>query len=134
LFSIILGEGLANDAVAIILYQTMESFAFENAEFNPKTTPFLIMGDFCKLFSLSILIGLVFGFLASYLTKCMRFIAQSAIGESFILICFGLFSYFLSELMEMSGIVSLLTTALIMAHYAWHNLSPQGKHVTSVTF
>jgi hypothetical protein len=54
----------------------------------------------------------------------MRFIAQSAIGESFILICFGLFSYELSELMELSGIVSLLTTALILAHYAWHNLSP----------
>lgn len=45
-----------------------------------------------------------------------------------------MFSYFLSELLDLSGIVSLLTTALIFAHYAWHNLSPQGKHVTSVTF
>ena len=134
LFSIILGEGLANDAVAIVLYQTMSSFALEDKTFEPATTPFEILGDFMKLFSVSILIGLVFGFFASYITKRMRFIAQSAIGESFILICFGLFSYELSELLEMSGIVSLLTTSLILAHYAWHNLSPQGKHVTSVTF
>lgn len=112
----------------------MNDFAFHDAEFIPSKTPFLIMGDFLKLFSMSIIIGLIFGFMASYITKRMRFIAQSAIGESFILICFGLFSYELSELMEYSGIVSLLTTALILAHYAWHNLSPQGKHVTSVTF
>ena len=102
----------------------MNSFAFKDAEFNPAVTPFLILKDFLQLFSLSILIGLFFGFLASYITKRMRFIGQSAIGESFILICFGLFSYELSELMELSGIVSLLTTALILAHYAWHNLSP----------
>jgi NhaP-type Na+/H+ or K+/H+ antiporter len=134
LFSIILGEGLFNDAVAIILYQTMIPYEFENAEFEPFSTPFLILGDFVRLFVTSILIGVIFGFLASYITKSMRFIAQSAIGESFILICFGMFSYFLSEILEMSGIVSLLTTALVMAHYAWQNLSPQGKHVTSVTF
>jgi sodium/hydrogen exchanger-like protein 6/7 len=101
----------------------MNNFAFKDAHFT-SVTPFLIIRDFAKLFSMSILIGLFFGFMASYITKRMRFIAQSAIGESFILICIGLFSYELSELMEYSGIVSLLTTALILAHYAWHNLSP----------
>ena len=115
----------------------MDRFVFgedKNSGFTSET-PLVILGDFCKLFSTSILIGLIFGFAASYITKRFRFIAtQSAIGESFLLICFGLFSYFLSEVLELSGIVSLLTTALILAHYAWHNLSPQGKHVTSVTF
>ena len=49
-------------------------------------------------------------------------------------ICFAMISYFVSEAVEMSAIVSLLATSLIMSHYAWYNLSPQGKHVTSVTF
>jgi sodium/hydrogen exchanger-like protein 6/7 len=34
----------------------------------------------------------------------------------------------------MSGIVSLLVCSLLQSHYAWYNLSPQGQHVTSVTF
>ena len=34
----------------------------------------------------------------------------------------------------MSSIVTILTTSLVQSHYAWYNLSPQGKHVTSVTF
>ena len=34
----------------------------------------------------------------------------------------------------MSGIISLLTCSIIMGHYAWYNLSPQGKSTTSVTF
>lgn len=93
------------------------------------------MGDFLKLFFMSIFVGVLFGFAAGYLTKRLRFIAKaSAILESFILICFAMCSYFIAEIQQYSGIVTLLTTAIIMAHYAWHNLSPQGKHVTSVTF
>ena len=79
-------------------------------------------------------IGLVFGFSFSYLTKRARFLAHNVVGESFCLLCFAMISYFLADLIEVSGIVSLLTTAIVMSHYAWHNLSPQGKHVTSVTF
>ena len=76
LFSIILGEGLANDAVAIVLYQTMNKFMFEKDLYYFKpTTPFLIIGDFCRLFSLSIVVGLFFGFSVSYMTKKMRFLA-----------------------------------------------------------
>jgi len=85
------------------------------------------VNDFYNLFMWSILIGVIFGFLSAYLTKKLRFIAKaSAILESFILICFALLSYFISEINHYSGIVTLLTTAVIMAHYSWHNLSPQG--------
>jgi hypothetical protein len=34
----------------------------------------------------------------------------------------------------MSGIISLLSFAIIQAHYSWYNLSPQGKATTSVTY
>ena len=83
---------------------------------------------------LSILVGLLFGFGYSYLTKNARFLAHNVVAESFVLLSFALISYFVAELMEVSSIVALLTTSIVMSHYAWHNLSPQGKHVTSVTF
>lgn len=34
----------------------------------------------------------------------------------------------------MSGIISLLSFAIMQAHYSWYNLSPQGKATTSVTY
>jgi NhaP-type Na+/H+ or K+/H+ antiporter len=43
-------------------------------------------------------------------------------------------SYYVSEILSQSGITSLVSCAIIEAHYTWFNLSPQGKHVTSVTF
>lgn len=43
-------------------------------------------------------------------------------------------TYYVSELVGQSGITSLVSCAIIMAQYAWYNLSPQGKHVTSITF
>lgn len=139
LFSIILGEGLFNDAVAIILYQTMVSIIKEanNDSAQESSGAETIMKAFLGFLSLSsqsILIGLLFGFTVSYITKVWRFYSHSAISESSLFICFAMFSYFLSELFELSGIVTLLTTSLIMSHYAFYNLSPQGKEVTYVTF
>ena len=137
LFSIILGEGLENDAVAIILYQTISRFEYREDVFDAAkwyVTAYQITRKFFTLCLLSVMIGLAHGFLLSYVFKRMRFLTQSAIGESLIMMCFGMLSYYVSEELNYSGIVSLLTASLIMAHYAWHNLSPQGKHVISVTF
>jgi NhaP-type Na+/H+ or K+/H+ antiporter len=48
-------------------------------------------------------------------------------------------AYFTAEItiilgVAMSGIIALLTFAIIQAHYTWYNLSPQGKSTTSVTY
>ena len=139
LFSIVLGEGLFNDAVSIVLFETMREFANPSSD-KPAPEHFdaeILWGVICKflkLLGLSIIVGIVFGFAYSYLTKVARFLAQNVIAESFVLLSVAMISYFVAELIEVSAIVSLLTTSIIMSHYAWHNLSPQGKHVTSITF
>mmetsp|Transcript_36181 Transcript_36181/g.55571 ORF Transcript_36181/g.55571 Transcript_36181/m.55571 type:complete len:80 (+) Transcript_36181:801-1040(+) len=50
------------------------------------------------------------------------------------MISFAMFTYYVAEILGQNGITSLVTCAIIEAHYTWYNLSPQGKHVTSVTF
>ena len=71
--------------------------------------------------------------------KHMRFLNASVITETFIMFAMALMSYFVSTMtvilgLEMSGIISLLICGIVQAHYAWFNLSPQGKQTTSVTF
>jgi NhaP-type Na+/H+ or K+/H+ antiporter len=50
----------------------------------------------------------------------------------------GLSGYFVSEIIHiggnpMSGVMTLLTAAIINSHYTWYNLSPQGKSTSTVT-
>jgi len=87
-------------------------------------TPFLIMLNFLKLTFFSVLIGIIFGVIPTWLTKNWRFLSHSAIIETSLMLCFALSSYYVSELADMSGIVTLLSCALIMSHYTWYNLSP----------
>ena len=73
LFSLLFGEGIVNDAVAIILFNTVSKFFYSetNDGFSWKS-PFMILQDFCMLGICSISIGLVYGLLASVLFKKMR--------------------------------------------------------------
>ena len=137
LFSIIFGEGITNDAVSIILFNTVEPFIGTNGQTTEDftwVTPFKIIGNFLLLGIVSLLIGITFGLLASILFKKIRLLTISSIKETIIIFIFGYLAYSFSSLAGMSGIISLLTAGITMAHYGWYNLSPQGKHVSTCTF
>ena len=82
----------------------------------------------------SVGIGILYGLIASYLLKRIRFLTVSAIKETLFIFCFGYLSYATGNVFDMSGIIALLTTGVVIAHYGWYNLSPQGKHCSSVSF
>ena len=121
LFSLIFGEGIVNDAVAIILFNTVS-----NAIKNGVTvlTPIEIVGNFFGLSAGSLAIGIAYGLIASYFLKCMRFLTVSSIKETLLIFSFGYLAYSTGEIAHMSGIISLLTSGIVMAHYGWYNLSP----------
>ena len=137
LFSIVLGEGLFNDAVSIILFQSMADIVKKDKKDGYELSAEAILEiikDFVILAIVSILIGVSMGMVSSLMTKYFRVIAHSAVSESAFLILIAMMSYFISETSHMSGIVTLLVTSVLMTHYTWYNLSPQGKHVSSVLF
>jgi len=121
-----------NDAISIILFNTVNSFG--RGEAFTGVTPFKILGNFLVLTLGSFAIGLVVGLMSSYVFKYARYLTHSAIVETMALFSFGYLSYSIAELFSMSGIISLLTCGIVMAHYTWYNLSPQGKHVSSSSF
>lgn len=137
LFSVIFGEGIVNDAVALILFQTVSGlkYSIDHSEYiSPIKLPFAILLQFIILGLGSISIGLVLGLIASYLFKSSRFLTVSPIKEVLLTFCFGYLAYGLGEIAHMSGIICLLTMGVVFAHYGWFNLSPQGKHLSSATF
>lgn len=93
-----------------------------------------ILKEFANLGFKSLAIGVVFGLMSSYILKQYRFFSKSAIHESIMIFCFGYLSYLFSELNHNSGIITLLTSGVVMAHYTWYNLSPQGKQCSYMIF
>lgn len=93
-----------------------------------------VFGNFLYLSFASVTIGSLCGFIGALMTKHFRFISHSAIGESSLIISFAMIGYFISEILELSGIVSLLMTAIVMSQYTFYNLSPQGRNTSTVIF
>ena len=123
LFSMIFGEGITNDAICIILFDTVMEFSGEHSEFTV-FTPLKIVGSFTKLSCLSITIGIIVGLLSSIFFAKFRLFTHNTIVECNMIFCFGYLAYLLSELIHCSGIIAMLTCGILMAHYTWYNLSP----------
>ena len=130
LFSCIFGEGVFNDIVSIILFNTVNSL--QGTQFHWYTI-FEIIGQFILLGIVSIAVGLILGVCLSLVFKHIRFLNVSPIIETFLVFATCYVAYFLTGLirlpngLEMSGIIALLTCAIISAHYTYYNLSPQGR-------
>ena len=133
LFSIVFGEGIMNDAVSIILFNTVMKSTSVNSHIT-SSTPLNIIKNFASLGVNSLFIGVIFGLLSSLILKNFRVFSQNPVSESMMIFCFGYLSYVVSEVSKYSGIITLLTTGIVMAHYSWYNLSPQGKQSSFIVF
>lgn len=94
------------------------------------STPFIIILRFIVLALASVAIGVVMGLLCAFVLKKFRFLTHQPVHETAAVFFFGFISYMVSELLEQSGIITLLICGVVLAHYAWYNLSPQAKHGT----
>lgn len=126
LFAIIFGEGVLNDIVSIILFNTvldLQSQTFSSL------TPLIILIQFVVLGLILLIIGLFFGLLTSFVFKHLPFLTTNAVTETFLLFAISMISYFVADMTEifhikMSGIISLLTCGIIQSHYTYWNMSP----------
>lgn len=93
LYSCIFGEGVFNDIVSIILFNTVTSLQGSTFYWY---TPFVIFGNFLLLGIVSVGVGLLYGICLSLLFKKLRFLTISPIIETFLIFAFCYISYFTS--------------------------------------
>lgn len=87
--------------------------------------------DFIKLSSLSILVGSSFGFICALFLKCID-MRKMPVREFTFLMMFAYGSYLLAEALKLSGIISMFSCGLIMAHYCFWNMSRQAQRGTEM--
>ncbi|KAG1172432.1 hypothetical protein G6F70_002556 [Rhizopus microsporus] len=126
LFSIISGESLLNDAVAIVLSDTLRHFRGQELH---AANILKGIGLFLGVFWASTLIGIVCGVLVALIMKFSQLHKFPNIEACFVLLM-AYSSYFFSNAIQMSGIVTLLFTGITLKHYAYDNLSLKSKRAT----
>eukprot|EP01134_Creolimax_fragrantissima_P002010 CFRG2010T1 len=128
---IVFGESMANDGVAVVLYQATIEFLNE-----PLTSEVfkLMLSKFCSVFFGSTAIGLASGLIIAFITRHISFHHGGAQSEMVAIICLSFIPYYVCQALEWSGIVGLMFEALVFELYTWRNISLESKQHLEFSF
>lgn len=132
LYTLIFGESILNDAVAIVLFETAQRYK-DSAETLGIVSLFEAFGIFFGVFFGSLFIGVAVGIAVSLMLK-FTYVRRIPKTESCLIILTAYLTYFMSNAIHMSGIVSLLFCGICMKHYAYHNMSRRTQLTTKFVF
>lgn len=130
LYSLVFGESVLNDAVAIVLFRTFAQLTTrDSVNLNHWSSYVMLIGEFLGISIGSIIVGVLVGLAVSAIVFHSN-IGQYPEKEITAMFLFAYAAYAVAESVELSGIMSLFFCGIIMSHYCWHNLSKPSK-VTS---
>ncbi|GJC95735.1 sodium/hydrogen exchanger [Colletotrichum higginsianum] len=142
LYTIIFGESILNDAIAIVIFDTAQKYKKGDASKLGFLSFFEGIGIFLIVFFGSMLIGVVVGVLMALLLK-LTYIRRYPKNESCLVVLVAYATYFFSHAIHMSaecivdnlvGIVSLLFCGITLKHYAYFNMSRRTQLTTKFIF
>lgn len=127
---LVFGESVLNDAVSIVMTKTVLNAEKMQgrADVSVAALIFGSLGNFLLMFLGSAIIGILFALVAALTTKHIHLRKTPSLEIAFLLV-FSFLPYFISESLDLSGIMAILFCGIVMSHYAHHNLSP----VTQIT-
>mmetsp|Transcript_28795 Transcript_28795/g.63063 ORF Transcript_28795/g.63063 Transcript_28795/m.63063 type:complete len:600 (-) Transcript_28795:475-2274(-) len=126
IFSLMFGEGVVNDAVAVVLAQSISNMGSKGIDVEMVVTLLLSV---LYLFLASVVVGVLFGFLTAYLVRRLFTLPrqQSPAYEVGLMLVLAFMSYYVSMLMGLSGITTIFFCGIMDAHYTWYNLNDLAK-------
>ena len=134
LYSLVFGESVLNDAIAIVLFKSFHSHysAADDANGELETSsgsiPRVLL-SFITMTFFSILVGIGMGLLPSFIYKHSR-LSKFPKLETALLFLFCYMCYATAEAIDLSGIMALFFQGVVLSHYNSYNLSDTA-HVTS---
>lgn len=133
LYTIIFGESILNDAIAIVLFETAQRYQGSAAGSLSFLHLFEAVGLFLLVFFGSMVAGMLVGITTALVLKYTHVRRMPKI-ESCLIILIAYASYFFSNGVHLSGIVSLLFCGITLKHYAYYNMSRRTQLTTKYLF
>ncbi|KAK1751910.1 Endosomal/prevacuolar sodium/hydrogen exchanger [Echria macrotheca] len=131
LYTIIFGESILNDAVAIVIFESAQ-----HAGGGGKIGIWSLFHGiwfFLSEFFGSLAIGCLVGVLTALVLK-YTYVRRYPKMESCLIVLIAYATYFFSQAIKMSGIVSLLFCGIALKHYAYFNMSRRTQLTTKYLF
>ncbi|EEH16598.2 sodium/hydrogen exchanger 3 [Paracoccidioides brasiliensis Pb03] len=134
LYTVIFGESILNDAIAIVLFETAQRYKPGSAAGSlTLLSLFEAVGVFLLVFFGSLVIGVAVGIFTALGLKYTHVRREPKI-ESCLIVLIAYASYFFSNGVHLSGIVSLLFCGITLKHYAYYNMSRRTQLTTKYIF
>ncbi|KAI0481166.1 Sodium/hydrogen exchanger family-domain-containing protein [Xylariaceae sp. FL0804] len=133
LYTIIFGESILNDAIAIVIFETAQKYRSDEVGAYGVISFFFGVGTFLLNFFGSLLIGVTVGVGTALMLK-FTYVRRYPQIETCLIVLITYASYFFSQAVRMSGIVSLLFTGITLKHYAYFNMSRRTQLSTKYFF
>ncbi|KAI0168476.1 putative sodium/hydrogen exchanger 3 [Pestalotiopsis sp. NC0098] len=134
LYTIIFGESILNDAIAIVIFETAQKYKSGSAASYGIFSFLEGVGIFLLSFFGSLLIGVLVGVSTALILK-FTYLRRYTQIESCLVVLISYATYFLAQaLPKMSGIVSLLFCGITLKHYAYFNMSRRTQLSTKYLF
>ena len=128
LHSILFGESVTNDAIAIVLLQTVSQVDVGKMDVG---SFFAVIGEFIYICTISVLIGIFFGFFCAFIMKNCAAIGKGHGREAAMILYILWIGYMAALLIDASGVICVLTSSIVAGHYAMMNLTKRGRLVTA---
>jgi len=133
LYSLVFGESVLNDAVAIVLFKTFRRLYDPDAPSLTGSTISLAIVNFLSVSIISILIGVGMGMFTSFIFKRTT-IRDFPRLETSLLFLFCYCCYATAEAINLSGIMALFFNGIVLSHYNSYNLSRDSRYATESIF
>jgi len=133
LYSLVFGESVLNDAVSIVLYKTFEKLWLSHVQHSASVSFWDAVGHFFGVSIGSIAIGCFGALFCSFMFKRSN-LRQYPAYEFIVMFLFAYGTYCLAEIAQLSGIMALYFSGILMAHYTWFNISRVSQSSTHHVF
>ncbi|KAJ8898651.1 hypothetical protein K2173_004685 [Erythroxylum novogranatense] len=131
LYSIVFGEGVVNDATAVVLFNAIQRFDLSHFT---SSIAVQLLGNFVYLLTTSTLLGVAVGLLSAYMIKKFYFGRHSTDREVALMMLMAYLSYMMAEILNLSGILTVFFCGIVMSHYTWHNITESSRVTTKHAF
>ncbi|XP_055868371.1 sodium/hydrogen exchanger 9-like isoform X3 [Biomphalaria glabrata] len=133
LYALVFGESVLNDAVAIVLSESVETYGEYSSDAFSLEAFFSALGKFAGVMAGAFAIGTFMGIITAFLTKFTK-IRDFPLLETALFFLMSYSTFQAAEAADLTGIVAVLFCGITQAHYTYNNLSIESKYRTKQLF
>jgi sodium/hydrogen exchanger-like protein 6/7 len=136
LYSLVFGESVMNDAVAIVLFGSIDAYNPEGGSSGSTFDPGLFFASIAKFFGIfigSFLLGILMGLITALVLKMSK-LRDYPLLETTMFVVMSYATFVIAETAQLTGIVAILFCGMMQSHYTYINMSNESKQKTKDFF